>query len=137
MRARERVVKPRDLARNRVVGNDAVRHVRHLPAQEMHRADGDAGRRGDADELSIHSALPELVADERRQRVERLRRRRGLRRATMIVDPCSAASIITPMMLLPFTSRSSFTIVISLWNFAASFTISAAGRACKPFLFTI
>ncbi len=38
------------------------------------------------------------------------------------------------MMLLPFTSRSSRTIVISLWNFAAIFTISAAGRACRPLL---
>ena len=28
-------------------------------------------------------------------------------------------------------------MVISLWNFAATLTISAAGRACRPFLFTI
>ena len=43
--------------------------------------------------------------------------------------PHSAASIITPMMLLPFTSRSSRTMVMSALNFAAAFTISAAGRA--------
>ena len=35
----------------------------------------------------------------------------------------------SPMMLLPFTSRSSRTMVMSLRNFAAAFTISAAGRA--------
>ena len=52
------------------------------------------------------------------------------------VDPNSAASIMTPMMLLPFTSRSSRTMVISLLNRDAAFTSSAAGRAWTPALFT-
>ena len=55
----------------------------------------------------------------------------------VIDDPHSAASMSTPMMLLPFTSRSSRTITMSLANFAAVFTISAAGRAWRPFLFTM
>ncbi len=39
---RARLVESRDLARNRVVGNDALRHVGHLPPQEVHGADDDA-----------------------------------------------------------------------------------------------
>src|SRR5579883_386392 len=55
----------------------------------------------------------------------------------VMVDPHSAASISTPMMLFPFTSRSSRTITMSLANRAAVLTISAAGRACRPFLLAI
>ena len=62
--AREHVVKARDLAGHGVVRNDPLRHFGNLPAQQMHGADGDAGRRGNANELSVHSTLPELVADQ-------------------------------------------------------------------------
>jgi hypothetical protein len=41
------------------------------------------------------------------------------------------------MMLLPFTSRSSRAMVMSLLKRDAALTISAAGRACSPFLLTI
>ena len=47
----------------------------------------------------------------------------------VMVAPHSAASIMTPMMLFPFTSMSSREIVMSALNFEAAFTISAAGRA--------
>ena len=51
---------------------------------------------------------------------------------TLMRLPCSAASIITPMMLLPFTSRSSRLTNTSDWNRAAVFTNSAHARACSP-----
>jgi hypothetical protein len=52
--------------------NDAMSNLRDLPTQEMHRPNGDARRRGNADDLSIHSALSEFVADEGCKGVERL-----------------------------------------------------------------
>ena len=61
-----------DLTTDRVVGNDAMPNFRDLPSQEMHRSDGNAGRRRNPDELSIHSALPESVVHEVRERIERL-----------------------------------------------------------------
>jgi hypothetical protein len=68
----ERGVQALDLAGDRVVVNDAMTDLRDLPPQEVHRADGDAGRRGNADELSIHSALSEFIAHQQCERVERL-----------------------------------------------------------------
>ena len=87
-----------------LVGDDAVPDVRHLPAQEVHVADDDAGRGGDARGSVAPLPLPELVGDERGERVDAPAPRRRRRRAATIVEPHSAASIITPMMLLPFTS---------------------------------
>src|SRR6266550_4126015 len=52
-------------------------------------------------------------------------------------DPCPAASIIRPIMLLPFTSSFSFFTQTSARNRLATLTKSAAGRACKPSRFTI
>src|SRR6266850_1541348 len=52
-------------------------------------------------------------------------------------DPHSAASIITPMMLFPFTARSSLRTSTADLKRLASFTNSAAGRACMPSGFTI
>ena len=46
--------------------------------------------------------------------------------------PHSAASIITPMMLLALTIMSSFTSSICEWKLLASRTSCAVGRACKP-----
>src|SRR5437016_5076682 len=51
--------------------------------------------------------------------------------------PCSAASIMTPMMLRPFTTCPSFVIEISASNFSAVFTSSTAARACRPSRFRI
>jgi hypothetical protein len=48
--------------------------------------------------------------------------------------PHSAASIITPMMLLTLTSTSSLATHTSASNRFASFTNSAAGLACNPYL---
>ena len=44
-RARERGVEALDLRLHLVVRDDALRDLGHLPAQEVHRADDDAGRR--------------------------------------------------------------------------------------------
>src|SRR5829696_646645 len=53
--------------------------------------------------------------------------------ARMVMElPHSAANIITPMMLLPFTPTPSLQISISAVNELASRTIRAAGRACSP-----
>src|SRR5690606_21150710 len=51
--------------------------------------------------------------------------------------PHSAASIMTPMMLLPFTSMSSLRSQISERKRLAALTNSAAGRACNPCLLTM
>src|ERR1051325_4535046 len=47
-------------------------------------------------------------------------------------DPCSAASVITPMMLLPLISMSSLNMRNSELNFEAVLTSVAAGRVCRP-----
>ena len=39
----DQFAKALDLAGHGVVGNDALRHLRNLPAQQVHWADGDAG----------------------------------------------------------------------------------------------
>src|SRR5207247_753367 len=52
-------------------------------------------------------------------------------------EPHSAASIITPMMLLPFTVSSSLRSSTADWNRFATLTSSAAGRACSPSGFTL
>ena len=51
---------------------------------------------------------------------------------TVMVLPHSAASIMTPMMLLPLTGTPSLTSSTSLTKVLASFTSCAAGRACSP-----
>src|SRR5689334_20578977 len=61
----------------------------------------------------------------------------GPRAVTSIVLPCSAASIMTPMMLRPFTTWPSFAIEISASNFSAVFTSRTAARACRPSRFRI
>ena len=108
--------------------------LRHLPAQEVHRADDDAGRGGNAASSRSISVSPNLLRDERRERIERRVGVRDRRRAEQIVEPNSAASIITPMMLLPFTSRSSRTMVISLLNFAGQLHDLGRGPRVQPVL---
>lgn len=71
-RSIKHVVQVLDLTAHRVVGNDAMPNFRDLPTKEMDRTDGDAGRRGDTEELAIHSAFPEPIVHELRERVERL-----------------------------------------------------------------
>src|ERR1051325_8360811 len=51
--------------------------------------------------------------------------------------PCSAASIMTPMMLRPFTTWPSFATVTSASNAFAVSTNSFAARACRPRRFRI
>ena len=50
----ERVVQSTQLAGNGFVGDDSMTHLRNLPSKEMHRADSDARRCGNPDELTIH-----------------------------------------------------------------------------------
>ena len=54
VRAFPRLMQPRDLPGNLLIANDAVPDLGNLPAQEMHRADDNAGRRGIATKLPIH-----------------------------------------------------------------------------------
>src|SRR6185437_6525733 len=125
-----------DLGGDLIIRHDALRHLRHLPVQHVHRAGDDAGGGGDSGEALIHYRSPNFAATRSAMAFTACSASGPLAR-TRSVEPNSAASIITPMMLLPFTSRSSRTIVISAWNLDESFTISAAGLACSPFLFTI
>jgi hypothetical protein len=68
----EHIVKTVNLPAHRIIGDDAMPNLRNLPAKEVNRANGDAGRRWDAEESSIHSTFPESVVDELRQCFERL-----------------------------------------------------------------
>src|SRR5205814_2934491 len=62
-RARDGVLEPCELRRDLVIANDVMRNVRHLPDQEMHVADGDAGRSGNAAKQSFHYAdSPNLLS---------------------------------------------------------------------------
>ena len=84
-RRRERRMKARDLIIDLVVIDDALRHLGHLPQQEVHLAQNDAGRRGNAVELVLHYWIlalmptPPLLSDSERRiglarhRVVRLR----------------------------------------------------------------
>src|SRR5690606_41094861 len=107
-----------------------------LPAQKVDGAEDDARGGRDAAEGAQHqdSPKPRLM----RSAIESSAiSSSGPLARTVRVEPHSAASIITPMMLFPLTSRSSRTMVISLWNLEAVLTISAAGRAWRPFLLVI
>src|SRR6185437_5193325 len=52
--ARERRVKALDLGGNDFVGNDALRHLRNFPEEQMHGTNDDPGRRRNTDELPVH-----------------------------------------------------------------------------------
>src|SRR5687768_5011440 len=132
----ERVVKVRDLHVDLLRRHQAQPHRGHFPEQHMRGPDDNARRSRDTDEDALHYFSPNFCA--MRSAIASTACWASGPLARMVsVAPNSAASIITPMMLFPFTSRSSRTMVISLLNFAAVFTTSAAGRACRPFLFTI
>src|SRR5690348_15109635 len=50
----ERRVKARDLTIDGVIIDDALRHLGHLPQEQVHAAEYDAGRCRDAVELVLH-----------------------------------------------------------------------------------
>ena len=135
-RAGERVAQTPDLRFDGVIVDEAMLYLGHLPAQEMHRSDDDPRRRGNAAEHRLHQLSPNRDATSAASD-SNASSASGPDARNVIVAPCSAASIMTPMMLLPFTSRSSREIVMSLLKRDAAFTISAAGRAWSPCLFTI
>ena len=54
LRAIDRLVKAFELDRNRIVRDDARRDVGHLPAQEVHGPDDDAGGGGNSGEGAVH-----------------------------------------------------------------------------------
>src|SRR2546423_5711830 len=132
----DRFVESLDFRRDALVRNDPMAHVGHLPAQEVHVSDDDTRRSGNATDLPVHYRSPNLLLMSVAIASSAASASAPSARITS-EEPHSAASIMTPMMLLPFTSMPSFTSVISLWNFDEIFTISAAGRAWSPFLLTI
>src|ERR1051325_464347 len=128
LRLLERVVEALDLAWDRLVGNDAVPNIGDFPAQQMHWAIHDSRRRRHSGDPFCHQLSPNLLAMHADNASSAASASSPIARST-IVEPNSAASIITPMMIFAFTSRSSRMMVMLLRNFPAVFTISAAGRA--------
>src|ERR1700674_3707303 len=120
----------------RLVGNDAVAHVRNFPLEKVDESVHDSRRSRHARNSLGHQLSPNLFAITVVRASSAASASSPMARRT-IVAPFSAASIITPMMLLALTSRSSRTMMILLLNFPAVFTISAAGRACIPSLLMI
>src|SRR3989454_7312033 len=135
----------------------AVRHVGHGPAHDDRGTDRDP--RGDPDALQqplAHAGPPRpsssACSASRSSAVRCISWNPSATRASsasiaasasspsvlmMSDEPHSAASIITPMMLLPFTARSSLRTSTAALNRFATFTNSAAGRACIPSGLTI
>ncbi len=56
--------------------------------------------------------------------------------SSTIFEPCAAASIITPMMLLALTRRPLRLTQTSLLNWPATWVSLADARACSPSLLT-
>src|SRR6266481_2377925 len=139
--------------------HDAVRHLGHGPAHHDRLADTDPRRDPDALELPVAHSLPSASrwsasrsSAARRSSVRCISWNPSATSAssasmadsasapsTLMVrnDPHSAASIITPMILFPFTARSSLRTSTADLKRLASFTNSAAGRACIPSGLTI
>src|ERR1700682_1955385 len=124
------------LLRNCLIGYDAVSNVRDFPPEKVDLPVHDPGRRRHPGKARRHQLSPNLFAITAHSASSAASASSPVARR-VIVAPHSAASIITPMMLFAFTSRSSRTMVMLLLNFPAAFTISAAGRACMPSLLMI
>src|SRR2546430_6474066 len=126
--------------------HDAVRHLGQPRAHDHRGADGDPGRDADAFQQTLaHPASSAASsASEPVRCISWNPSATSASRASMhasasspsvlmkIDEPHSAASIITPMMLLPFTVRSSLRSSTPHLKRPAVFTSSAAGRACVP-----
>src|SRR5687767_2508375 len=128
----ERVVKVHDLEIDLLRRHESQAHRRYLPQEDVRRPHDDAWGSRNPDEDALHYLSPNFCATSSAIASTACCASGPLARMVSVA-PNSAASIITPMMLFPFTSRSSRTMVISLLNLAAVFTTSAAGRACRPF----
>src|SRR6266581_4654922 len=132
----------------------AVRHLGHGPAHHDRRSDGDPGGHPDALEQAVaHGPSPSSRSSASRTSAVRcISWKPSATRASSAAiacsasspsvlmtsdDPHSAASIMTPMMLFPFTVRSSFLTSTAHLKRLASLTNSAAGRACMPSGLTI
>ena len=82
----------------------------------------------------VISVLPEPARHQLGQRLRPPARRRARSARIVISLPHSAASIMTPMMLLPFTSMPSLASSISAAKLLASRTIRAAGPGMQSLL---
>src|SRR6266571_340987 len=137
----------------------AVRHLGHGPAHHDRRSDGDPGGHPDALEQAVahgrsssSRSSASRISASRTAAVRCISWNPSATRASSAAiacsasspsvlmtsdDPHSAASIMTPMMLFPFTVRSSFLTSTAHLKRLASLTNSAAGRACMPSGLTI
>ena len=116
-----------------VLGLDrAVRHLREVHPDDEGRRAGHARRDADAPERASHLSPPRTRSPPARRGPAPPARRRGPLARMVISLPHSAASIMTPMMLLPLTSMPSFESSISAEKVLARRTIRAAGRAWSP-----
>src|SRR5690606_19791640 len=108
----ERLAEALQFVLDLLVGDDPVPHVRHLPLQEMGRADNDAWRCWYAAKSAVHQCSPNRLSMMVAISLSACSSSGPDARSRSVL-PHSAASIMTPMMLLPFTSSPSLTIVMS------------------------
>src|SRR6266550_5315552 len=140
-------------------GHDPMRDLGHGPAHHDRGTDPDPGRDTDSLELPVAHSRPSFsccsasrISASRTSCVRCISWNPSATRASSAAmaasasspsvlmlrnEPHSAASIMTPMMLFPFTARSSLRTSTADLKRLASFTNSAAGRACIPSGFTI
>src|SRR6185436_12706897 len=124
----ERLVEARGFRGHLGFADRGAPHRELLALQPHDRAQRDPGRRGDAGEP--HGSPPNLPLTSSASAVSAACSS-APSVLTLMVLPSSAASIITPMMLLPLTSRSSRLTSTCELNFAAVLTNSAQSRACS------
>jgi hypothetical protein len=132
-----RLAQPRHL-RVDLIGTDrAVGHLGKVhPHDERGRA-RDPGRDADAAERARHLTVSPNPLCTSAASASTACSASGPSARMRIELPHSAASIMTPMMLLPFTSMPSLHNSMSDANVLASRTICAAGRAWSPSWFTM
>src|SRR5918994_1345221 len=108
-----------------------------IPAEDQRRCAGDSRRDSNPSEDVGHwTVSPKPVATKSTKALAACSASGPL--ARMVIElPHSAASIITPMMLLPFTPTPSLQISMSELKVLASRTMRAAGRAWRPSRLTI
>src|ERR1051325_6291888 len=128
----DRLVQPADFPFHFDGRHRAIGHLRKPPLQHHRGGECEAGRDADAVEDPLgarHSPNPDAMSA---LSAATAAASSAPCARTMMELPFSAASIMTPMMLLPFTGMPSFTSSISLLKVLASLTSWAAGRACSP-----
>src|SRR5262249_16177586 len=126
---RYRGMEPADFGVDIRVGDEAIGDVRHIETHDDRPAEPRARRDTNASKQPFIAHVSPNPRAPRATRPSTACCSSGPSARTVTLLPHSAASIITPMILLPFTDMPSLTTSISAVKPLASFTSWAAGRA--------